>query len=152
MIGSNNDWLAFKARSPEPRKAISVYAHHDDMRSSAELAISVPDRRKGLTSDRTHGQRTNAYKSVRGSWLMSLTIILFTHVAPRIKRKGLPINTPYIFYYFQHALHHAQKTRDSIGLCSKFIILLIKFLKVFAAQQISSSMVCLYPKSRERIS
>jgi hypothetical protein len=25
----------------------------------AEIVISIPDRRKGLTSNRTHGQRTN---------------------------------------------------------------------------------------------
>jgi hypothetical protein len=47
MIRSNNDRLAFKARFPEPRKAISIYAHHDDLWSFAQLAISVPDRRKG---------------------------------------------------------------------------------------------------------
>jgi hypothetical protein len=90
MIGSNNDRSAFKAWSPEPRKVISVYAHHDDLWSFAQLAISVPDRRKGLTSDHKHDQRTNAYKSIRGSWLMSLTIILFTRIAPRTKSKGAP--------------------------------------------------------------
>jgi hypothetical protein len=152
IIESNSDRSAFKARSPEPRKAISVYAHHDDPRSFAQLAINIPDRRKGLTSDRTNGQQTNAYKSARGSWLTSLTIILFTRVAPHTKSKGLPINAPHIFYYFQHALCHVQKTRVSIGMCSKFIILLIKFLKVFAAPQVSSSMVWLYPKPHERVS
>jgi hypothetical protein len=38
-------------------------------------------------------------------------------------------------------LHRAQKTRCSIGMYSKFFILLIKFSKVFAVQQVSSSMV-----------
>jgi hypothetical protein len=90
MIRSNSDWSAFKAWSPKPRKVISVYAHHDDLWSFVQLAISIPDRRKGLTSDRTHGQWTNAYKSARGSWLMSLTIIPFTRVAPRTKSKGAP--------------------------------------------------------------
>jgi hypothetical protein len=90
MIGSNSDRSAFKPRSLEPRKAISIYAHHDDLWSFAQLAISISDQRKGLTSDRTHDQQTNAYKLVRGSWLMSLTIILFTHVAPRTKSKGAP--------------------------------------------------------------
>jgi hypothetical protein len=66
IIGSDIDRSAFKARSSEPRKMISIYAHHNDLRSSAQLAISVLDRRKRLTSDRMHGQRTNAYKSVRG--------------------------------------------------------------------------------------
>jgi hypothetical protein len=56
MIGSDSDRSVFKARSSEPRKAINNYAHHDDLQSFAQLAISVPDRRKGLTFDRTHGQ------------------------------------------------------------------------------------------------
>jgi hypothetical protein len=90
MIGSNSDRSAFKAWSSEPRKAISVYAHHDDLQSFAQLAISVPDQRKGLTSDCTHGQRTNTHKSVRDSWLMFRTIILFTRVAPRTKNKRVP--------------------------------------------------------------
>jgi hypothetical protein len=90
MIESNSDRSAFKARSSELRNAISVYAHHDDLQSFSQLAISVPDRRKGLTSDRTHGQWTNAYKSDRGSWLTSLTIILFTRLALRTKSKGAP--------------------------------------------------------------
>jgi hypothetical protein len=151
MIGSNSDRSAFKARSLKQRKTISVYAHHDDLWSFSQLAISVPDQRKGLTSDRTHDQRTNTYKSARTFWLTSLTIILFTHVAPRIKSKGLPINAPHIFYYFQHVLNCIQKVRGSIGMCSKFIILLIKFSKVFAAQQVSLSMVWLYPKPHERL-
>jgi hypothetical protein len=37
-------------------------------------------------------------------------------------------------------------------MCSKFIILLIKFLKVFTAQEVSSSMIWLYSKPRERVS
>jgi hypothetical protein len=78
--------------------------------------------------------------------------MLFTRVAPRTKRQGIPINTPHIFYYFQHVLHRVQKARDSIVMCSKFIILLIKFSKVFAAQQVSLSMVWLYPKPHERVS
>jgi hypothetical protein len=90
MIGSNSDRSAFKAWSSEPCKAISVYAHHDDLRSFAQLATSVTDRRKGLTSNCTHSQWTNTYKSVRGSWLTSLTIILFTCVAPHTKSKGAP--------------------------------------------------------------
>jgi hypothetical protein len=37
-------------------------------------------------------------------------------------------------------LHHVHKVRGSVGMCSKFIILLIKFLEVFAAQLVSSSL------------
>jgi hypothetical protein len=64
----------------------------------------------------------------------------FSRVAPCTKSKGLPIGAPHIFYYFQHTLHHVQKVRGSIGMCSKFIILLIKFPKVFATQWVSSSL------------
>jgi hypothetical protein len=46
------------------------------------------------------------------------------------KARGLPINAPNIFYYFQYALHHVQKGKGSICMRSKFIILLIKFSKV----------------------
>jgi hypothetical protein len=49
-------------------------------------------------------------------------------------------------------LYRVQKARGSIGMCSKFIILLIKFSKVFAAQQVSSSTVWLYPKPHEHVS
>jgi hypothetical protein len=59
----------------------------------------------------------------------------FQHALRHIqKARGLPIDASHIFYYFQHVLHHVQKVRGSIGMCSKFIILLIKFSKVFAAQ------------------
>jgi hypothetical protein len=35
-------------------------------------------------------------------------------VNQRVKiSKGLPIDAPYIFYYFQHARHHVQKARGS---------------------------------------
>jgi hypothetical protein len=47
------------------------------------------------------------------------------------------IDAPHIFYYFQHVLHHIQKARSSIGMCSKFIISLIKFSNFFAAQQVT---------------
>jgi hypothetical protein len=97
---------------------------------------------------------STAYKKQEAPDRWSLTqqkLMLFTCVAHRTKSKGLPIDAPHIFYYFQHALHHVQKARGSIGMCSKIIILLIKFSKVFAAQQVSSSMVWLYPKPRERV-
>jgi hypothetical protein len=59
MIRSNNDQSAFNARSPGLRKVTSVSTHYDDLRNFAQIEISVPDQRKGLTSDRTHGQQTN---------------------------------------------------------------------------------------------
>jgi hypothetical protein len=87
-----------------------------------------------------------------GGSLLSKNLYFFTRVAPHTKRKGISIDAPHIFYYFQHALCRVQKARGSISMCSKFIILLIKFSKVFAAQQVSSSIVWLYPKPRERVS
>jgi hypothetical protein len=201
LIRSINDQSAFKAQSSETRKAISISAHHNDLRSFAQIAISVPDRHKGLTFYRTHGQCTNAYKSVRDSRLMSLTIsytrsgaykstrdsrltsltisytrsdayksardsrltsltisymrrdayklvrgsrlasltishmrnaayksarapdqrsihllLLSVRASPCTKSKGLQINAPYIFYYFQHAHRRVQKARFSISM------------------------------------
>jgi hypothetical protein len=89
--------ISFQSVIPEPRKAINVYAHHDNLRSFAQLAISVPDRRNGLTSDCTHSQPTNAYKKQWAPERRSLTqqkIMLFTRVAPRTKSKGLSIDGP----------------------------------------------------------
>jgi hypothetical protein len=66
-------------------------------------------------------------------------LLLLARASPRTKSKGLPIGAPHIFYYFQHTLCRIQKARGSIGMCSKFIILL-KFSSVFAAQRVSSSL------------
>jgi hypothetical protein len=99
--------------------------------------------------------RNTAYKKQGAPDRRSLTqqkLMIFTCVAPHTKSKRLSIDAPHIFYYFQHAFHYVQKARGYIGMYSKFIILLIKFLKVSAAQQVSSSMVWLYPKPHERIS
>jgi hypothetical protein len=76
--------------------------------------------------------RSTAYKK---QWapdrrsLIQQKLMLFTRVAPHTKSKGLLIGAPHIFYYFQHVLRHIQKARGSIGMCSKFIILL-KFLQL----------------------
>jgi hypothetical protein len=69
-------------------------------------------------------------------------LMLFTRVALCTKSKGLPIGDgPHIFYYFQHVLRRVQKARGSIGMRSKFVILLIKFPKInFADQRESSSL------------
>jgi hypothetical protein len=74
-------------------------------------------------------------------YLTQQKLIFFTRVAPRIKSKGapnqhfthllllsavlrrvqkargLPINAPHIFYYFQHALRRVKKARGFIGMC-----------------------------------
>jgi hypothetical protein len=42
-IGSNNDQLDFKALPLGPCKAMNIYAHYDDVRSFAQIEISVQD-------------------------------------------------------------------------------------------------------------
>jgi hypothetical protein len=151
MIGSNSDWLAFKAWSLKSRKVISVYAHHVDLWSFTQSAISVPNRRKGLTSDRTHDQRTNAYKSVRGSWLTSLAIILFTRIAPCIKSKGAPNQCSTHLLLFSAHASSCTKSTELHRYMLQIYYFINQVLKVFVAQQVSSSMVWLYPKPRERV-
>jgi hypothetical protein len=51
----------------------------------------------------------------------------YMHITAYKKVRGLSIDASHIFYYFQHALHRVQKASGAIGLCSKFIILLIKY-------------------------
>jgi hypothetical protein len=168
--------------------------HNYDLWRFAQIAISIPDPCKGLTSDRMHDQwnnayklargsrltsltisyisytRSAAYKSVRGSRLTSLTIsytfhirsivykkqgaldrrsiqllLLLTYASQRTKSKWLPIDALYSFYYFQHTHRRVQKVRGSLGMRFRFSIWLTKFSKVFAAQQISPSMVWLDP-------
>jgi hypothetical protein len=70
--------------------------------------------------------------------LIQQKLMFFTRVAPCTKSKGLLVGAPHIFYYFQYVFHRVKKARGSIGMCSKFIILL-KFSKVFVAQWVSSS-------------
>jgi hypothetical protein len=65
-------------------------------------------------------------------------LMLFTRAALRTKSKRLLIGGPHLLLLLAHASPHT-KTRGSIGMCSRFIILLIKFLEVFAAQLVSSS-------------
>jgi hypothetical protein len=87
MIESIIDRSIFKMWSPKLRKAMSISTHHDDLWSFAQIVISVPNQRKGHTSDRTHNQQTNAYKSTRGSRLTSLTIS-YTHNVVYKSTKG----------------------------------------------------------------
>jgi hypothetical protein len=84
--------------------------------------------------------RSTAYKKQGAPDRCSAHLLLLSaRASPRTKSKGLPIGAPHIFYYFQHTLHRVQKARGSIGMCSKFIILL-KFSNVFAAQRVSSTL------------
>jgi hypothetical protein len=101
-----------------------------------------------------------------GGPLLSKTVCFFTRIAPHTKKQGAPDRWPLIqqkklmlftcvaprtktqeapdrrstssitFSTFRHIL----KARGSIGMSSRFIILLIKFPKVFAAQLVSSSL------------
>jgi hypothetical protein len=86
MIRSISDRSAFKAWSPEPCKKISVSTHYDDLRSFAQIAISIPDWHKGLTFDRTYGQHTNVHKSARGFRWTSLTISYMRSIAYKLVR------------------------------------------------------------------
>jgi hypothetical protein len=99
MIKSISDRSAFKARFPKSHKAVSVSAYHDDLRSFTQIAISVPDRRKVLTSDRMHSQRTNMYKSVRASVNVS-NHLLYAQRRVHISQ-GLPVNIPNHLLYAQ---------------------------------------------------
>jgi hypothetical protein len=124
MIRSNIDRPAFKAWSSKPCKAISVYAHHDDLRSFGQLAISVPDRHKGLSSDHMHGQWTNTYKLVRGSWLTSLTITLFTRATPRTKSKGAPDQRSTHLLLLSARASLRIKSKGALNQCSTHLLLL----------------------------
>jgi hypothetical protein len=56
------------------------------------------------------------------------------------KKQGAPDRCSTHLLLLSACLRHIQKARGSIGMCSKIIILLIKFSKVFAAQRVSSSL------------
>jgi hypothetical protein len=66
--------------------------------------------------------------------------MLFTRVAPRTKSKGAPDRRSTHLLLLSTCASPRTKVRGSIGMCSKFIILLIKFSKVFPAQRVSSSL------------
>jgi hypothetical protein len=113
--------------------------------STAYKKQGAPDRRsltqqKKLMLFTRVAPRTKSKRLPIDGPLLSEKLMFFTRLAPCTKSKGLLIGTPHIFYYFQHAFHRVQKARDSIVMCSRFIILLIKFLEVFAAQLVSSSL------------
>jgi hypothetical protein len=81
--------------------------------------------------------------------LLNKKLMLFTRVAPRTKSKELPISGPHIFYYFQHALRRVQKARGTIGMCAKFVILVIKLPKYFADQRVSLSLSIIQTMSHQ---
>jgi hypothetical protein len=102
MIRSDSNWLAFQAWPLGRHKAMSISAHYDDLWSFAQIAISILNWRKRLTSDRTHGQRTYVYKKRRVPDWHSLSSIL----------------------YFLHTQRHIQKAR-SFWLTSLIIYLML---------------------------
>jgi hypothetical protein len=68
-----HDWIkqclfSFQSVIPGARKATSISTHSDNMWSFAQTKSSILDWRKGLTPDRMHGQRANAY--VMDLWLV----------------------------------------------------------------------------------
>jgi hypothetical protein len=67
--------------------------------------------------------------------------MFFIHVALCIKSKGVPDRRSTHLLLFSACASPRTKSKGlHRGMCSKFIILLIKFSKVFAAQQVSSSL------------
>jgi hypothetical protein len=141
----------------------------------------APDRRSHYsTKTSSFYMRSTSYKKQWAPNRWSLTqqkLILFTCVASHTKSKGSRSAVPYsaetYAFYTRSTTYKKQGAPDRrsthlllLSTCAsprtkckglhryvlEFIILLIKFSKVFAAQQVSSLMVWLYPKSRERVS
>jgi hypothetical protein len=80
---------------------MSVSAHYDNLWSFAQIAISISNWCKGLTSNRTHGQWTNVYKNQGApDWRPLSSLIHFTRAMPRTKSKELLIDVPYHPLYF----------------------------------------------------
>jgi hypothetical protein len=122
-----------KARDPRsavPYSAKKTYAFY--MRSITYKKQGAPDRRSLIRKKREREKS-----------------MLFTRVAPCTKSTGLPIGAPHILYYFQNALRRVQKARGSVGMRSRFIILLIMFPEVFAAQLVSSSLCIIHTISHQ---
>jgi hypothetical protein len=70
---------------------MNISAHYDDVRSFAQIEISVQDRCKELTSDSTYDHESMCKKSARGSQLMPLTIsyTFYTRITA-YKKQGAP--------------------------------------------------------------
>jgi hypothetical protein len=122
--------VAFKSTRDSRLTSLTISYTRSDTYKSA--------RDSRLTSLTISYMRRDAYKSARGSRLASLTIshtcnatyklarapdrrsiqllLLSVRASPCTKSKGLQINAPYIFYYFQHAHHRVQKARVSISI------------------------------------
>jgi hypothetical protein len=80
---------------------MSVSAHYDNLWSFAQIAISISNWCKGLTSNHTHGQWTNVYKNQGApDWRPLSSLIHFTRAMPRTKSKELLIDAPYHPLYF----------------------------------------------------
>ncbi len=83
---------------------------------------------------------------------MSLTIILFTLVAPRIKSKGAPDQRSTHLLLLLGRVSARIKSKGLHKYVLQIYYLLIKFSNIFAARQVSSSMVWLYSKPYKRVS
>jgi hypothetical protein len=129
MIESNNNRSAFKARPLGPHKVMSISTHYDDLWGYTQLAISVPDWCKGLTSDHTYSQRTNAYKKEGApDWRLLTSILCFLHVQYYVQKargsRSMSLNIYLMF--FTYATSHT-KTRGSR--LTSFNIYLILFTR-----------------------
>jgi hypothetical protein len=75
--------------------------------------------------------------------------MLFTRITPHTKSKRGSRSTLHTSSITSVHASPRTKLRGSIGMCSKFIILLIKFSKVFAAQRVSSSLCIIQTISQQ---
>jgi hypothetical protein len=115
------------------------------MRSTAYKKQGTPDLWSLIQQKSyTFYTRSTTYKEQgapdRRSLIQQKKRAYFYTCSTAYESKGLPIDGPHIFYYFQHAFRRVQKAWGSIGMCSKFVILLIKFQKKFTDQRESSSL------------
>jgi hypothetical protein len=89
----------------------SVSAHIDVQWCSARSQARL-DQHKGLTHERMHIQCPTCQQKQEGpDRHTSLFLLLSACASPRIKRKGIPINTPYNFYYFSYMPSGAHKNK-----------------------------------------
>jgi hypothetical protein len=124
------------------------------MRSTAYKKQGAPDRRSPTQQKLILFTRVAPYtKSNRAPDRCSAHILLLlARASPRTKSKGAPDRCSTYLLLLSAYASPRTKSKRLHKYALQIIILLIKFSKVFVAQQVSSSMVWLYPKPHERVS
>jgi hypothetical protein len=106
-----------------------------------------------LSKNLTFYMHSTAHKKQGAPNQRSTHLLLFSAQAlSRTKSKRAPDRRSTHLLLFSARASPRIKSNVLQGMCSKFIILLIKFSKVFTAQHVSSSIVWLYPKPHGRVS